>query len=349
MSHDNTSHTIINYNPEPGKVYIPVFMDIERGLPTNMPQGAIVNIGGTNLDNFTVAGKSVLLADGSTTTGEPSTFLNLQIGYENTDDGNEHAIIQVNDTNNLGFRHLSTGNSFILDALTGTFNFAGETTFNNVVISTNETHNDPVLQVLTVPGQEFPTLGIINNDDAVYLNKIILNTTINDIDFDQFYSDFYNHANPETEDLVHIAENIGVVDLPAPSNFTPGSSVQKIVEEINDFINNTNNNIISLTTSTSGLESQLNALIIDEAFEPLGVTYIQSDPATEWVIEHNKNTENVVFTIFDENNRQIIADNSVIYDANTLKIYFSIPQEGRMNIVFYSSLGNEIIYSEEES
>jgi hypothetical protein len=84
------------------KTYRPTYLIEELGELGRLPDGAIVNIGGTSNATFTVGGRALLFADGSSTAGNVGSFT-LQVAY-----GNSSVPAQIN---------LTTGKNFVLNAL----------------------------------------------------------------------------------------------------------------------------------------------------------------------------------------------------------------------------------------
>lgn len=68
-----------------------------------------------------------------------------------------------------------------------------------------------------------------------------------------------------------------------------------------------------------------------------GRTFHFAEPLTEWVVEHNKNSKNFIYVLFDETDHEFIPDSVQIVDANTIVVKMTAPQKGRLNIVFYST------------
>jgi hypothetical protein len=70
---------------------------------------------------------------------------------------------------------------------------------------------------------------------------------------------------------------------------------------------------------------------------PSGYTFTATEPMREWVIEHNKNSKNLMFHVFDENGFMFQPDSAQLVDDNTVTITFSSPQSGRVNMMFYQT------------
>jgi len=64
-----------------------------------------------------------------------------------------------------------------------------------------------------------------------------------------------------------------------------------------------------------------------------GVSFVMGEPASEWVIEHDKNSRNVVVTILDENFEGVLYD-TLSVDFNAVTISFHTPQAGVANVIF---------------
>jgi hypothetical protein len=66
------------------RAYRPVYLDEVLGELGRLPNGAIINIGGTDSPTFTVGGRPLLFADGSSTAPDTGTGTTLQAAYSNS-------------------------------------------------------------------------------------------------------------------------------------------------------------------------------------------------------------------------------------------------------------------------
>jgi hypothetical protein len=65
-----------------------------------------------------------------------------------------------------------------------------------------------------------------------------------------------------------------------------------------------------------------------------GVEHVQGAASATWTITHNKNNIKCVVQLVDEND-DVIHANNIKIEPNTITITFSIPQDGRANVMFF--------------
>lgn len=106
-----------------------LYLNPDLGETGLLPNGAIVNIGGVSGSNFTIGGKGVVLADGTTTGPNGTSTQSLQIVYDNSELGD------INLTAGKDFRLVGTNNRGItVDALNGNVAITGNTFVTNLNI-----------------------------------------------------------------------------------------------------------------------------------------------------------------------------------------------------------------------
>lgn len=107
-----------------------LYLNQDLGESGLLPRGAIVDIGGVSGTNFTIGGKGVVLADGSTTGPNGTSTQSLQTVYDNSEYGT------INLTYGKDFKLVASNNRGIsIDALSGNVAIDGNTFLNNVNIS----------------------------------------------------------------------------------------------------------------------------------------------------------------------------------------------------------------------
>lgn len=112
------------------KVLKLLYLNRDLGETGLLPDGAIVNIGGVSGDNFTVGGKGVMLADGTTTGPGGTNLVTLQKVYDNSTTGN---LILGPDK---GISFTGTTNSGLkISGLTGNVDIDADLTIGNVTIT----------------------------------------------------------------------------------------------------------------------------------------------------------------------------------------------------------------------
>lgn len=312
-----------------------LYLDQGAGEPGLLPDYGITNMGGVAGSTFTVGGKALLFADGTSTGGggTGSNTLSLQATY----DFSVPATIE-----------LTTGKHFTLEAL------------NNRVFQFNaDTGKVTITGDLEVLGSSSVVEGVLSNVDQVSINppngttsgllieplvgvtmatdlvrfrvqnagpavfsidqagntfirQLTVGTTLNSVDFNQFYADFNDHV-VEFEDHVaptgikHDADQIAVDG--ALSN-APGVNVQEVLESINSAI------------GTLGASIKTHE-------------HIQTAVLMSWTIVHGQNSRRPTVTIYDANDYQVLPGEVIIVDANTIRVEFSEPEVGRAIILLF--------------
>lgn len=66
------------------RVFKPVYLDEVLGELGRLPDGSLINIGGTSSPTFTVGGRALLFADGSSTAPDSGVGTTLQVAYSNS-------------------------------------------------------------------------------------------------------------------------------------------------------------------------------------------------------------------------------------------------------------------------
>lgn len=142
--------------------------------------------------------------------------------------------------------------------------------------------------------------------------------------------------------------------LPASSHFQDIGSLLDTVKEIHadDLIVyqsstlpiNTSIGTVSSTEisylygATSNLQQQIDNIAGGGGIGNGGVltyTHIQVIPSVLWTIVHNRGSENVVYTLLDEDKYEVYPDSFRVIDINTVEFSFADTQLGKVNMVFY--------------
>lgn len=107
-----------------------LYLNFDLGETGIVPEGAIVNIGGVSGDNFTIGGKGVVLADGTTTGPNGTNVIGLQKVYDNSSTGNLFLSggkgLNILGSSNLGMR---------INGGTGAINIDAPLTIDDVTIT----------------------------------------------------------------------------------------------------------------------------------------------------------------------------------------------------------------------
>ena len=359
-------------------VYRPLFLDTKTGFPAGLPNGAIVNIGGVSGPGFTVNGKDLVFADGTTTSGGTLKLVSLQTSYNNSSDAGKPAIINlVPGRDFIIDAPNAPGISFKIDSITGAVTIGGDliiggthTYVNSTTTQADTWHltaqslDHPALWIGPDQGQNVPTtdllvISLVPGDPTQSVLKVdktgtttasVLNVLgdltvggkINGVDLADLAAKVQNHIYVSNS-YKHLAREINI-DPGSFSNLpsTMARNVQSVLEFLGNSINNINAQVQGLHQDVDDLQSQIDDIAVggtpgSGVSTPSGFTFIASEPMREWVIEHNKNSKNLMFHVFDENGFMFQPDSAQLVDDNTVTIKFSSPQSGRVNMMFYKT------------
>ena len=353
-------------------IYSPLYLDTSTGFPTEIPSGSVLDIGGVVGPYFTVGGKELLFADGSTTGGALVASLNLQSTYENSSLAGEPAVISLESGRDFVIDAPDVpGVSFKIDSTTGAVVIAGDlivggtqTIVNSIINESSHIRltagspSEAALHIQPSPNDNLfadllyisaertaddsygsPAIVIDSSGSTLITtltvaNDLVVSTgIINGVNLSNFYNDYRNHIRINTG-YKHIAAEINI----APSSFVEineNRNVQTILEFLGLSINNIDAQIIGLHEDVDGIQEQIDALKTVDSNNPTGHTFIAAEPLNEWVIEHNKNSKNFMFNVFDEEGFMFHPDSARIVDDNTFVLRFGAPQAGRVNMMFY--------------
>ena len=129
----------------------PIYLVDSLGEYAVMPDGSLVNIGGTSSPTFTVGGKALLFSDGSSTDGTIGNGVsgNFQTVYNSSD---VPAQIEFVTGKNLVFLALN-GKTFTFNADTGEVNISGDLVVQGTTtITTQEAINTDRVEIHQTAG-----------------------------------------------------------------------------------------------------------------------------------------------------------------------------------------------------
>lgn len=300
-----------------------------------LPDGGIVNIGGVAGTSFTVGGKPLMFADGTSTGGGGSggITVNLQAAY----DGGSGTI------------NLSAGKDFIISALnqkifevdaeTGRVTITGDLTVlgSSTVVEGTLANVDQVsinppngttsgLLIEPLAGFTMSTdlvrirtqhggapVFTIDAAGTTFVRQLTVGTTINGIDLGQFFAAFQQHIDG-LNTIKHKAEEISVK---GPLTNLSGANVQQVIESIDQKIGSGGGNTGGGTSNIKTHE------------------HVQDEASQFWFITHNQQSMRPTVTIYDETFTQTFADEVKVIDPNTVRVTFSSPQAGRAIILLF--------------
>lgn len=303
----------------------PIFID-STGVFAQIPDGTIINVGGTDWTSFTVAGRGLMFDDGTSTSPGGST-IDLQTVYNNSTAISGQAAIKLSNGKDLAITNItSTSTYFKVDSETGKVTISGdlEVLGNTTTIETTVTDADHWLisphQGTTTALKIEPDVGVTPSVDIVSVRRLNAQTpvfridkdgniiatqnmtitgTINGVDIAQLKSDFDAHV--DGTGTRHIAEDIDIV----PILTLPGAAnVQQALE-------------------------QIDAKVESYGAQVRGFEFIKTTASITWTITHNLASTRAMCTIYNTAGDQIIPDRSKIVDANTMEITFTEAITGR--------------------
>lgn len=302
-----------------------LYLNQETGELGLLPDYGITNMGGVTGQTFTVGGRALLFADGSSTDGGGGATLSLQGAYEFSDP----ATIEL--TNAKHFTLQALNNSiFQFNANTGKVTITGdlevlgsssvvEGILSNVDQVSISPPNGTVSGLLIEPllgavmaadlvrirsSYAGPSVFSIDQDGNTFIKQLTVGTTLNSVDFNLFYLNYQAHVGSGS--AKHAANQISVTTL---SNL-PGDDVQEVLESVNT----------AVSTLTAAIRTH---------------EHIQAVPLTTWTIVHAQNSRRPTVTIYDDTDHQVLPDEVIIIDANTLHVEFNTPATGRAIILLF--------------
>lgn len=327
------------------------------GKLNRSPDGAIANIGGISGSTFTVGGKGLLFDDGTSTSGSGAVFgggsggsgggtSTLQAAYDISLNPDGQASIALANGKDLIIYDANNPAAFFSIAaatgdvtISGNLNVLGSTTtinttvqqgdhwtltpilpgsvglainpFNGNVPTANlidvkNVYNGPTVFAIQPNGTTvIQTLSVTGNETII--GNLAVVGSINGIDIVNLDQEVLNHLT-QSSIAKHAASEISVTPVPV----APGATnVQQALNALGT--------AVQYLTGTAGVVN--------------GFEYQQLTPAAVWDIQHNMNTKRVQWSLWDEHDESIIADQVSIIDANNMRVSFGMPQAGRFVIM----------------
>lgn len=304
-----------------------LYLNPATGEHGKLPDYGITNSGGVMGPTFTVGGRALLFADGSPSDGSGTGLdLTLQGAY----DASTPALIDLAIGKNFTIQALNA-NVLSIDASTGKVTITGDlevqgssTVIDGILTNVDQVDISPPDGATSALLIE-PTLGVtmaadlmrvrqvnagpsvftIDQNGNTYIKQLTVGTTLNSVDFNAFYAAFTAHVTTNAT-IKHTADEISVT----PLTTLTGSTVQEVLEDID----------LQLAAATGGIKT----------FE-----FIQVGAFAVWNVVHNKNSLRPTVTIYDVTNHQVLPDEVVIVDANTIQVLFNTPLAGRAIILLF--------------
>lgn len=306
-------------------VYRVAYLNNSLGELGRLPDNAIVNIGGTSSPSFTVGGKPLMFADGTSTGPGANAGFSLQAAYSNGTDGT----INLTADKHFILTALNT-QIFAVDANTGKVTITGdlevrgsstvvEGTIANVdqiqIAPPNSTTTalliEPQLGVTLStnlvtfktqfggsPAFNITGAGVTEARTLTVADNLTVGGTINGINLSSFYSAFQTHIS--TPGVRHPA---GDISTAGPFTTIGSGSVEQVLSNIDSLLTANANAVRTYR------HNQVTAVLV-------------------WTITHNKNSDNVTATIYDNTGEQVWADRVRIIDLNTIEVSFNTAMAG---------------------
>lgn len=85
-------------------------------------------------------------------------------------------------------------------------------------------------------------------------------------------------------------------------------------------------------------DNKLNKIILSniDEYNVCAYQFIQSDYSAEWVITHNNDTNFVTLQAYNMDNTVLLGCEIQIYNTNTIKLLFTEPNVGYVNLIFHT-------------
>lgn len=312
-----------------------IYLVPELGEYAIVPDGAIINIGGVQGPNFTVGGKPLLFADGTSTDGSATNFIkpDFQTVYDNTIG---EAIIDFTSGKDFVLQAVNN-NQFRFDADTGDVLITGKlvvqggtTTIINAAIDTDrvaihQSSGNYIPFIMEPAAGVVPYVNVVDIKTAhggasvftisptgeTYIKNLTADL-VNGIDIAALATIVNRHVEIQSAEIKHPARQISVERTPAISSY-PGTNVQAVLESLGTTVTEIRNTGISVR----------------------GLEHVQSLNSNTWTIVHNTNTKKIQVTIWDKTDELLWADAVQIKDSNTVVIKFSTPTTGRAILMLF--------------
>lgn len=308
------------------RIFRPTYLVEDQGELGRLPDGATINIGGTIGPYFTVGGRALLFADGSTT-GPSTSGINLQNTYDNGLTGQ----INLTSTKNFVVNALN-GNKLTIDAATGHVTIDGDLSIlgaSNIIegtVSNLDQVNIGLPNTSTVGFTLQPNIGITPATDLVQIRNVYSGTPVLKVDalgattLNTLYvtSGLFNGINIQT-----LADHLSNSVSPAKHTATQVSYSQ-----------GSNVNVTGATVQAA-LDSIETALTSFTASDVRGFEHVQTLASDTWTIVHGFNSNRVSATIWDASDEMILPDKVKIITLNTIQVTFNTALTGRAILMIF--------------
>lgn len=315
----------------------PIVLEVD-GVFGQLPDGGLINAGGTTWLTWTVGGKGLLFDDGTSTApgGGTGQKFNLQTAYDNSAGGpSGEAKIKLTTGKDFLIADDSDDSIFFrIDAETGKVTITGDlevlgssTVIESIIQDSDHWLVSPKSGATTAIKIE-PDFGVVPIVDLVSIRRIwgeapvfridsagnvhisknlFVGQLINGVDIVQLSNDLARHVTGA--DLRHMADQIDIDPIPGLT----ATNVQQALEQIKS----------SIGPGGGG------------GGNVVGYEHIQNTASTNWVVVHSGNTFRVQVTVYDSDWEMIIPNTVKVIDNNTIVIAFSSAISGRAMVLMF--------------
>ncbi len=326
-----------------------------------LPDGNILNIGGTSFPTFTVNGKGLLFDDGTSTSGSGGSLsLSLQAVYNNTaPDSNGSATLKLSPDKNLTITNADGSLPyFSINANNGEVSVSeefrvGTTSFSEFYsqfsdhITGEGPFNHFASNVLI-----FPIENLLPGTDNVQQALEQLSDRLVQQSNNKSLTAGYEHTQEIAAQTWVINHNSNT--MRAHVTIYDENWEQIIPEKIK--ITDRNTITVTLNEPVAGKamvylmylgaeDDNTDECVIKYPILPCeqnsvrglvgGYEFIQAVPILTWNIEHNANIKRANVTIYDENWEQILPDKVKIINNDVISVTFNTPASGRALIMLF--------------
>jgi hypothetical protein len=304
-------------------VYKLIYLNLETGEQGKLPDFGIISAGGVSGPTFTVGGKALLFSDGTSTGGTSGALnLTLQGAY---DSSSAIAQIALTPGKNLVINPLNN-KFFSVNAETGKVTISGdlEVLGNSAVIEGTISNLD---QLVVNPPVGSSTAVIIEPQLGVTMTSNIV--TVRNVHGGQPVFTIDAGGNTSLKNLsVGLVNGVDVLSLyNAFTAHLSGTGIKHTASEISVDVTLQNISGSTVSQALTSIDSQLSSV---KTYE-----HIQTLAAKVWTVQHNKNSMRPTVSIFGVDNVQVLPDELLIVDANTIKISFNTPFSGRALVLMF--------------
>jgi len=314
----------------------PVLLETD-GVFGQLPNGGIINAGGTSNPTFTVNGRGLLFDDG-TSTGVGNSSITLQTVYDNSPavagatkikltTGKDFVI--ADDTDDGLYLKVDSETGKV--TITGDLEVLGNSSVINTVIqdsdhwlispklgSTSALKIEPDLGVVPIVDlvsvrRTFGSAPVFRIDSAGNLigtQNLTIGGLINGVNVVQVKNDLNHHLAGDAG-YRHLAADVDIL----PIATLPGAvNDQQALEQIN-------------TKADHGGGGGSGSVF--------GYEHIQTVADLTWIVQHNRGTFRSQVTIYDTNWEQILPESVKVIDNNTILVSFVSAVAGRAMVVLF--------------